>query len=690
MVAFHTIKALVPVLAAVASVGGQETSSEVAFTYQTLDAGTVQTASATYTFVEESPTSTCPCSASATATTYTFDPEVLAFPVYQNASPAEASSAPGPGLYNATDFTNSALKLITLFSNANATNCQLCKDVMTQVAATLEARQETFAIIAEPICTAAAALIPFNVCIGLFHTGSTDLGGVFPAMDMQGEDGQLACAFIFGLCSLPPPPPLDLQTLFKGTTKPPPKTLTPSDKEPLKVLHISDYHLDERYVVGSEAQCNSGGPDTLCCRVFPYTNTSAPINETANLFGNYLCDTPEPLATSVFRDVPSVTGINWCDFSFGIFTGDLVSHDIWELTPEYTLAEELISYQQFFDGLGGVTIYPTLGNHDTYPQAFTAWPNQNDVLPENASYPVQQQYNYGNISEAWQNYGWLSAEDAQSIVGTGLGIYRTKTPEGLVIISLNSDAWYQFNFYSYINANTVDNTGLFGYLIDYLLEAEAHDDPVWIIQHVPPGGSSSYESLPAPADLFYQIVDRFNNTIRGTFYGHTHSDEFSVFYTNNATVQAPETAVGIAWIGPSVTPYTNLNAGFRYYLVDPETFLVQDSINYYANISNAPDWETTGIVDWQFEYSARETYDPGHLLQPNEPLDPEFWHYIAFGITVNETLFERYTDLRQKLYRPYKEPNLVQKQRTICGLFSASVPLFEKCLGSNNVLGAFL
>jgi hypothetical protein len=56
-----------------------------------------------------------------------------------------------------------------------------------------------------------------------------------------------------------------------------------------------------------------------------------------------------------------VTGHRWCDFSFGIFTGDLVSHDVWELTEEYVLAEELRSYQDFFDGMGDVPVFPTLG-----------------------------------------------------------------------------------------------------------------------------------------------------------------------------------------------------------------------------------------------------------------------------------------------------------------------------------------
>lgn len=219
--------------------------------------------------------------------------------------------------------------------------------------------------------------------------------------------------------------------------------------------------------------------------------------------------------------------------------------------------------------------------------------------------------------------------------------------------------------------------GIFAKLIDYLLEAERKDEPVWIIQHVPFGGTNTYEALPGPGDLFYQIVDRFNNTIRGTFFGHTHNDEFSVFYTNNATVQSFETAIGVAWIGPSVTPYTNRNAGFRYYEVDPDTFYVRDSLNYYANISEAASWESKGDVEWQFGYSARKTYDPLGFLGEHDPLSPGFWHSVSELIAVDDLAYLTYLNLRTKQYRPLEAETDQERERTICGL--QSVSRFERC-----------
>ncbi len=41
-----------------------------------------------------------------------------------------------------------------------------------------------------------------------------------------------------------------------------------------------------------------------------------------------------------------------------------------------------------------------------------------------------------------------------------------------------------------------------------------------------------------------------------------------IFYANNATNVSAQTALTTSWMGPSITPLTNLNSGFRVYEVD--------------------------------------------------------------------------------------------------------------------------
>lgn len=343
---------LLSVIVGVLLVNANDNPGSVTFTYQTLVNQKVQTSTTSFPLLQSTK------GPGRAASSYSLNPKDLSYPTFSNVVGPLATGAPAPVVPDAITIIQEAGLLIQQGQVANPANCIACQKIMAQVSARMKMQQETLSNIAIPFCTALSSVLPYPICIGLLKIGSTDIGGIFPAIDMLGPDGQTLCAFMFGSCTLPAPPKLDLNALMKGRTRKPKQRATSHcKKEPLKVLHISDYHLDMRYVVGSEAKCNA----PLCCRVMPYTNVSAPILEPASLFGNYLCDTPEPLATSIFRNVPKVTGYEWSDFSFGIFTGDLVSHDIWELTEEYVTASNLESYQQFFNGMGGVDIYPTLG-----------------------------------------------------------------------------------------------------------------------------------------------------------------------------------------------------------------------------------------------------------------------------------------------------------------------------------------
>ena len=46
---------------------------------------------------------------------------------------------------------------------------------------------------------------------------------------------------------------------------------------------------------------------------------------------------------------------------------------------------------------------------------------------------------------------------------------------------------------------------------------------------------------------------RFEGTVMAQFYGHTHNDEFMVFYDT----EDPSRAVNFGFIAPSVTTYTS-------------------------------------------------------------------------------------------------------------------------------------
>ena len=61
------------------------------------------------------------------------------------------------------------------------------------------------------------------------------------------------------------------------------------------------------------------------------------------------------------------------------------------------------------------------------------------------------------------------------------------------------------------------------------------------------------------------ISFRYENTVRGQFFGHTHTDSYMMYYDEASNFTRP---VSVGYIGPSVTPYGMLNPGYRIYTVD--------------------------------------------------------------------------------------------------------------------------
>lgn len=105
---------------------------------------------------------------------------------------------------------------------------------------------------------------------------------VLALADVTGLDGQYICNSLSStFCPAPALVPLNTTGFFP---KPKPKNATApkASGKRAKVLHLSDFHLDARYQVASEANCSSG----LCCRYSSAPATSQAIFP-APLYGAY-------------------------------------------------------------------------------------------------------------------------------------------------------------------------------------------------------------------------------------------------------------------------------------------------------------------------------------------------------------------------------------------------------------------
>ncbi|EKM61347.1 uncharacterized protein PHACADRAFT_180479 [Phanerochaete carnosa HHB-10118-sp] len=460
--------------------------------------------------------------------------------------------------------------------------------------------------------------------------------------DVGGYDGQMLCANFLSLCPLPPVSPLNLTGWF---AKPKPDPLPPPKQpsgERLKVLHLSDFHIDPRYATGTEANCSSG----LCCRTNVQNNQSPNVTvRPAPRYGSFLCDTPYSLALAGLQSIPVLANTVKTGFDFMIYTGDLVSHDPdHQMDRDYIRYTEVVLYDLFKRILNAGPVYPSLGNHDTYNQAQDAPHSLNPPLAD------QFQWNYDHVASLWEHEEWLP-EAAIAEARTHYAGYMVRRMDGLRIISLNTDMWYQANYFNYINMTTHDPSGMLRFLTDELQAAEDAGDRAWIIGHVLPGWDGT-NALGNPTDLLYQIVDRFSpHVIANIYNGHTHEDELSIFYSNNGTVMNSSTALTPNWITPSLTPLTNLNSGFRVYEVDSNTFDILDAHTWFADVNAFPELDSQIEFGptYQYEYSTREAYG-GNITGwgPNDPLNATWWHLVTEQMELNSTLVNMFNTFQGK------------------------------------------
>ncbi|KAI7852477.1 Metallo-dependent phosphatase-like protein [Circinella umbellata] len=473
-----------------------------------------------------------------------------------------------------------------------------------------------------------------DVCIGVVKEQAPVIRKVVKTMTVSGREGHLLCASVLNSCPYP-----DIEPWTVPFPKPKPEQLpvyTPSGKT-FSVLHLSDWHVDPEYEPGSEAFCTK----PLCCRpaYTDYRNVTKP----ASPWGEYSCDTPISMIESMLGYIPEVAP----ELSFGILTGDLPPHEVWSTLP--VLKTQMIqdhSYSMLhrhFDSseLVNTMLYPSIGNHEAAPTNMFPVKKSQIPIEEDRSY-LRLQWLYRSLAESWR--GWLTHNTAMDIENNSAS-YATRPRAGLKLISLNTNFCYNMNWWLYEHSDDKDPSGVLEWLIEQLQDSEDRGERVWITGHISPGDNTCFHDY---SNYFHQIVERYTpHVIAGQFYGHTHKDEYQIFYRDDN--QTAENAISVAYIGPSITPFDYVNPGFRVYQVDAETFEVVDSITYIADLDQADTW-TTG-PNWHVEYSAREAYNSSiaPLHDTTSPLTPAWWHNVSVSMEKDpDVMFDKYWTYRVK------------------------------------------
>uniref|UniRef100_K1QR84 Sphingomyelin phosphodiesterase n=1 Tax=Magallana gigas TaxID=29159 RepID=K1QR84_MAGGI len=357
------------------------------------------------------------------------------------------------------------------------------------------------------------------------------------------------------------------------------------------------------------------------CGILLGNNCGTPYDPN-DLWNVTLPSTPKPPLTP--RVLPKVN-----IFDVVYFTGDIPPHNVWNQSK----GDQISALQQFTDlslkYLPKKPIYCTLGNHESAPV--------NSFPPPYINDKDSISWLYEAVADSWKN--WLPQETMPTIKSGGF--YTVKLGDKFRLISLNMNYCNNMNWWLLIN--TTDPTGQLQWLVDTLQQSEDSKEKVHIIGHIHPGGGSC---LKAWSWNYYRIVNRYESTIAGQYFGHSHTDWYEVFY-DDVTFKRP---TSVLYIPGSVTTFTSLNPGFRIYENDG---MYQNS-SWAMNRSNKP--------VWQKEYSAKETYGLKTLF-------PEDWSELIYRMKANDTLFQTF---HRHYYKMATPPSCTGKCKTdlLCDLKS--------------------
>lgn len=207
------------------------------------------------------------------------------------------------------------------------------------------------------------------------------------------------------------------------------------------------------------------------------------------------------------------------------------------------------------------------------------------------------------------------------------GNYRVRLSDNIVLLNLNSNYCLRLNMWTYYDS--VDPGEQLVWLRDQLYQAELHGDRAHIVMHVPP---DNVECTQPWSYNYLRIVERFKDTIAGQYSGHTHRDEFRVFYST-----ADDTLpVGVQFVAPSITSYSNTNPSYRTYTINNRGQLLNYE-TYYANASAAQ--ANGGVPSWQKAYDAQQYYrSDTHAFD----LSGHAYHTILEALRSDVDIFARY------------------------------------------------
>lgn len=275
-----------------------------------------------------------------------------------------------------------------------------------------------------------------------------------------------------------------------------------------------------------------------------------------------------------------------------MWTGDSVPHNLDTLTIQNNIDIMKNVTKMVKDGLKGYKMYPSIGNHDTYPQDVIKMTTPRENAAINAWGPAWDEWiEDPEQIKTWRDWGYFSLPFVDS-KGKPLGGKHTK------VISLNSNICYMFNWATFLDY--YDPGDMLSWLEKELYDLEKKGGAAIIISHVP----NTDECNRQYGRRYHAIMDRFQTVIRFGIYAHLHKEQYQV--QRDIVQKKP---IGMNFIIGSVTTYQGKPPSFNVAYLDPETLLPVEFETHAFDLVNAnkhdkPRWFR--YLDYKKDYHLRD------------------------------------------------------------------------------------
>jgi len=294
---------------------------------------------------------------------------------------------------------------------------------------------------------------------------------------------------------------------------------------------------------------------------------------------------------------------------FLLFPGDLLCHNFWttyprltgDATPEGLLAFIAKTAEYFLAEVTrrfpDVPLYLALGNNDSFEGDYRIAPKSpylSATAPLVARMALKDQAARTPFLDSYPQYGCYAAP--------------LPGPGGGRLIVFNNIFWTKRSGREAAGSQVLE------FLDHELGQAKRRGEKVWLMSHVPPGDNSKASAaryVKKGKDVFDPMLTeawndaqagllvKYAATIKASFAGHVHRDEFRLIRPRNANLP-----VAAMRLGPSISPVTGNNPGYQVFSYDRESLELLDMTTHYLDIGAAsPAWAT--------EYQYSQTYGRG-------------------------------------------------------------------------------